>query len=181
MDYINDVPLAIQDRLPEGPALTDWLLAELDRAHAAAVRMHALECEATCRGPEDTLAWTKMMRAFVLKHRAVVTYATNTCDPAGPDVPGGWHCQECGLDRDGPTEDWPCEVLVMVATFLWHAQRPGVPVTWTWTAPEDQLIWARGAPAGEHPRPGTSRSSRSSQPTTARTQTMTRDEHRGGI
>jgi hypothetical protein len=51
MDYINDFPPAIQDRLPEGPELTDWLLAELDCAHAPAVRVHALGCEATCRGP----------------------------------------------------------------------------------------------------------------------------------
>jgi hypothetical protein len=38
-----------------------------------------------------------MMRAFVLKHRAVPTYVTNVFDPTGPDVPGGWHCRECGL------------------------------------------------------------------------------------
>ena len=42
MDYINDLPPTIQDRLPEGPSLTDWLLEELDRAQAAAARVHTL-------------------------------------------------------------------------------------------------------------------------------------------
>ena len=86
MDYINDLPPAIQDSLPEGPALTDWLLAALDREHAATARVHAIECEATCRGPADTLAWLKLTRALVLKHRAVPTYVTNVFDPTGPDA-----------------------------------------------------------------------------------------------
>jgi hypothetical protein len=148
MDCIHELPPAIQDRLPEGPALTEWLVVELDRAHVGAVRVHALGCEATCRGPEVTLAWLKMMRALVFKHRAGPTYVTNVFDPTGPDVPGGWHCQECGLERDGSTDDWPCEVIVMVATLLWHAQRPSLPVAWAWTAPEDQLIWRRGGAGG---------------------------------
>jgi len=153
MDYINDLPPAIQDSLPEGPALTDWLLAALDREHAATARVHAIECEATCRGPADTLAWLKLTRALVLKHRAVPTYVTNVFDPTGPDVRQGWHCQECGLDRDGSSEDWPCEVLIMVATTLWHAQRPNQPVAWAWTAPEDQLIWRRGNTGAPQPGP----------------------------
>ena len=102
MDQIHELPSAIQDRLPEGPALTDWLLVELDRAHGAADRVHVLGCEATCRGPEVTIAGLTMMRALVLKHRAGPTYVTNVFDPTGPDVPGGWHCRECGLDRDAP-------------------------------------------------------------------------------
>jgi hypothetical protein len=152
MDQIHELPPAIQDRLPEGPALTDWLLVELDRAHGAADRVHVLGCEATCRGPEVTIAGLKMMRALVLKHRAGPTYVTNVFDPTGPDVPGGWHCRECGLDRDGPTDDWPCEVIVMVATLLWHANRPSLPVAWAWTAPEDQLIWRRGGAGGQTTR-----------------------------
>jgi len=84
-----------------------------------------------------------MVRAVVGMHRAGPTYVTNVFDPTRPDVPGGWHCQECGLDRHGSTDDWPCEVLVMVATLLWHAQRPNLPVAWAWTAAEDQLIWRR--------------------------------------
>ena len=143
MDHVYELPPAIHDRLPEGPALTDWLLAELDRAHAAADRVHVLGCEATCRGPEVTIAWLKMMRAFVLQHRAGPTYVADLFDPTGPDVPGGWHCQECGLDRHASTDDWPCEVLVMVATLLWQVQRPNLPVAWAWTAPEDQLVWRR--------------------------------------
>jgi hypothetical protein len=31
----------------------------------------------------------------------------------------------------------------MVATTLWHAQRPNQPVAWAWIPPEDQLIWRR--------------------------------------
>ena len=126
MDYINVSPPAIQDRLPEGPSLTDWLLAEVDRAHAAAARLHALGCEATCRGPEVTLAWLKMMRALVFKHCAGPTYVTNVFDPTGPDMRDGWHCQECGLDRDGPTDDWPCEVLIMVATTATRMRKPSM-------------------------------------------------------
>jgi hypothetical protein len=148
MDCNHVLPPAIQDRLPEGPSVTDWLLAEVDRAHATAVRVHGFGHEATCRGFEDNLAWLKMMRALVLKHRARPTYVTNVCEPTGPDVPGGWYCQECGLDRGGSTDDWPCEVLVMVATVLWQAQRPSVPA-WAWTAPEDQLIWRRGGAGGQ--------------------------------
>jgi hypothetical protein len=151
MDHNDEVPPAIQDRLPEGPALTDWLLAEVDRVHAAAERGHVLGCEATCRGPEVMIAWLKMIRAMVLMHRAGPTYATNVFDPTGPDVLGGWHCQECGLDRHGSANDWPCEMLVMVATLLWHAQRPSPPA-WAWTAPEDQLIWCRGGADGQTPR-----------------------------
>ena len=162
MDHFRELPPAIQDRLPEGPVLTDWLLAELDRAHAPAEGVHMLSCEATCRGTEVTIAWLKMMRAFVLKHRAGPTYVTNLLDPTGPDVPGGWHCQECGLDRHGSTDDWPCEVLVMVATLLWYAQRPNLSAAWAWTAPEDQLIWRRGVSAGDQPGPGASPSSGSS-------------------
>ena len=149
MDYINDLPPAIEDRLPEGPSLTDWLLEELDRAQAAAARVHALGCEASCRGPGATRAWLEMTRALVLKHRAGPTYVTNVFDPTGPDVRSGWHCQECGLDRDGSSDDWPCEVLVMAATTLWHAQRPNQPAAWAWTAAEDKLIWRRDN-AGAH-------------------------------
>jgi len=147
MDHIHELPPAIQDRLPEGPALTEWLLTELDRARAAAEGMHVLRCEATCRGPEGTIAWLKMMRAFVLKHRAGPTYVTNVFDPTGPDVPGGWHCQECGLDRDGPNDDWPCEELLMIATAIWYAQRPDRDtVEWAWTVPEeDEIVWQPGA------------------------------------
>jgi len=148
MDHNQELPPAIQDRLPEGPALTDWLFAEIDRAYAAAERVHVFGCEATCRGPDVTIAWLEMMRALVLMHRAGPSYVTNVSDPTGPDVPGGWHCQECGLDRYASTDDWPCEVLVMVATLLWHAQRPSSP-TWAWTAPEDQLIWCRGGADGQ--------------------------------
>ena len=132
----------------EGPALTDWLLAELDRAEVEAVRVHADGCEDTCRGPEHTLAWIKMMRAFVLKHRAGPTYVANVCDPTGPDVPDGWHCQECGLDRDGPTDDWPCEVLVMVATLLWYAQRPNRRWHGPGPLPRISSSGAEGVPAG---------------------------------
>ena len=53
MDHIRELPPAIQDTLPEGPALTDWLLKEVDRAHAEADRLHVLGCEATCRGPRS--------------------------------------------------------------------------------------------------------------------------------
>jgi hypothetical protein len=149
MDPIHELPPAIQDRFPEGPVLTDWLVAELDRAEAQAVRVHADGCEETCRGPEHTLAGIRMMRAFVLRHRARPTYVANVLDPTGPDVPDGWHCQECGLDRDGPADDWPCEVLVMVATALWYAQRPNQPVAWAWTAPQDQLVWCREGAGGQ--------------------------------
>jgi hypothetical protein len=152
MDQIHVLPPAIQDRIPEGrrsPIGSSW---SWTGAHGAADRVHVLGCEATCRGPEATIAWLKMMRALVLKHRAGPTYVTNESDPTGPDVPGGWHCRECGLDRDGPTDDWPCEVIVMVATLLWHANRPGLPVAWAWTAPEDQLIWRRGGAGGQTTR-----------------------------
>jgi hypothetical protein len=143
-------------------------------AHGAADRVHVLGCEATCRGPEATIAWLKVMRALVLKHRAGPTYVTNESDPAGPDVPGGWHCRECGLDRDGPTDDWPCEVIVMVATLLWHANRPGLPVAWAWTAPEDQLIWRRGGAGGQTTRAECEAVEPRSRPTTARPRTVTR-------
>ena len=62
----------------------------------------------------------------------------------------------------GSTDDWPCEVLVMVATLLWYAQRPNLSAAWAWTAPEDQLIWRRGVSAGDQPGPGASPSSGSS-------------------
>lgn len=143
MDSLDDLPPSIQDRLPIGPDLTDWLLVELDRGQAAAVQSHVLGCDVICRGPEETIAWLTMMRSFVLKHQAGPTYVTNVIDPTGPDVHDGWHCQECGLDRDGPIEEWPCEVLVMLATFLWYTQRPNLPVAWAWTASEDRLIWVR--------------------------------------
>lgn len=132
MDYISDRPRPTQDRLPAGPALTDWLLAELDSAATAAAI------------PE---VWIKVMRAFVLKHRAAPSYVTNGADPTGPDVRSGWHCQECGLDRDGPNDDWPCEELLMIATAIWYAQRPDRDtVEWAWTVPEeDEIVWHRGA------------------------------------
>jgi len=145
MDSVHDHPPAIQDMLPEGSALTDWLITELDRAHASAERPHVPgECGAR-RGPQDAYL---MMRALVLRHRPGPTYVANELHPTEPDVQDGWHCLECGLDRDGPTDDWPCEVLVMVATLLWCARRPNVPVAWGWTASEDRLVWSRAVPRG---------------------------------
>ena len=143
MDCTHDHPTAIQDRLPEGPALTDWLVTELDCAHASAVRLPVPGDGATCRGLKD--GWL-MMRALVLRHLPGPTYVTNEVHPSEPDVQAGWHCLECGLDRDGPTDNWPCEVLVMVATLLWSAQRPNLPVAWGWTASADRLVWSRGKP-----------------------------------
>jgi hypothetical protein len=148
MDYIHDHPPAIQDRLPDGPALTDWLITELDRAHASAVRLHVPEDGATHRGLED--AWL-MLRALVLRHRPGPTYVTNRLHPTEPDVQDGWHCLECGLGRDGPTDEWPCEMLVMVATLLWCVQGPNVPVAWGWAASEDRLVWSREVPGGNRP------------------------------
>ena len=137
MDYISDRPRPTQDRLPAGPALTDWLLAELDSAATAAAI------------PE---VWIKVMRAFVLKHRAAPSYVTDGDDPTGPDVRSGWHCQECGLDRDGPNDDWPCEELLMIATAVsgcTRSRRPATRWKWAWTVPEEERkrvpVWHRGA------------------------------------
>jgi hypothetical protein len=111
--------------------LTDWLLAELESATVAAAI------------PE---VWIQVMRAFVLKHRAAPFYVTNGDDPSGSDVPCGWRCLECGLDRDGPVDDWPCEVLLMIATAVWCTRPDRGTVAWNWAVPEeDEIVWRRGA------------------------------------
>jgi len=131
MDYIVDRPRPTQDGLPAGPALTAWLLAEMESAAVAAAV------------PE---VWIKVMRALVLKHRAAPFYVTNGDDPTEPDVRSGWRCLECGLDRDGPVDDWPCEELRMIATAVWCARPDRGTVEWAWTVPEeDEIVWRCGA------------------------------------
>jgi hypothetical protein len=113
--------------LPAGPKLTAWITAELNR---------------TAGHP----AWINVWRALAHKHRCVPTYVTN---PTGPDIRAGWHCQDCGLDRDGPHDEWPCEVVVMIATALWRAQRPEQPVAvWEWAPPAEGLVVWRGQATG---------------------------------
>jgi hypothetical protein len=129
----------VQRHLPSGPALTSWLLAEIDRVESWAHGVHllggcAVQPRCTCYLPDTLRGWLALTRAYVDRHRPLPALAPT---PHG-DRQTGWRCQECG-DQD---DDWPCETLHQHATLLWRLNRPELEPAWAWRAPDgSHVLW----------------------------------------